>query len=214
MKKSFFFFTAFFCIFILISCDILNSVTDSLSKQFENMKQLNEENLKGHTVTWLIFADDSNVIKSNIYKKAGEYYKKKSMEADFAEQLQIIVISDAIETAIKSKVKQAGFDADCFPLKWNGEIKNKYNPDNKKNFSVFFDKNGTYLFSVDENWKIQNYDGLKNYTVNAAGLSNIYELSNPIKFAAAVKKLGNDPLFIFVYDSLGFNIDSLLRLFL
>lgn len=218
MKQYFLFFTVLFSFFMFISCDVLKSVTDTLGgglgKELENIKQLKEENLKGHTITWLIFADDTDVIKSGVYKKAGEYYAKTSNEANFAEYLQIIVISDAIESVIKSKVKQAGFDADCFPLKWNGEIKNKYNPDNKKNFSVFFDKNGTYLFSVDENWKIQNYDGLKNYIVNAAGLSNISDLANPIKLAAAVKKLEKDPLFVFVSEALGFNIESLLRIFL
>ena len=139
MKKIISILFMIFLVFIFTGCELLDSL---IQENKEIVKQIKDEDLRGYTVTWLIFADDSDALKSAAYKKAAGYYKKTAENEGLKDQFQIIVVSDGIERAIREKVKEAGFDADCFPLKWNGNVKNKYNPNDKKNYSVFFDKKG------------------------------------------------------------------------
>ena len=98
--KTVFFMTIL--VFILTGCELL----DSLAKETEIIKQIKDEDLRGYTVTWLIFADDSDALKSAAYKKAASYYKKTSENAGLKDQFQIIVVSDGIEKAIREKVKE------------------------------------------------------------------------------------------------------------
>ncbi|UTC64642.1 hypothetical protein E4O00_12985 [Treponema sp. OMZ 788] len=196
--------------FIFTGCELL----DSLARESEIIKQIKDEDLQGHTITWLIFADDSDALNSAAYKKASDYYKKVSESAGLKEQFQIIVVSDGIERAIRDKVKEAGFDADCFPLKWNGNIKNKYNPNDKKNYSVFFDKKGRALFSMTQEWKFENFEGLADYALELAGLSRIGELKNPLTFFKTLNKITEDDLFKFVNSALNLNLGNILRYFI
>ena len=206
--KTVFFMTIL--VFIFTGCELL----DSLAKETEIIKQIKDEDLRGYTVTWLIFADDSDALKSAAYKKAASYYKKTSENAGLKDQFQIIVVSDGIEKAIREKVKEAGFDADCFPLKWNGNVKNKYNPNDKKNYSVFFDKKGRALFSMTEDWKFENYGGLADYSLEAAGLNNVNELKNPLTFFNTLNKIQEDDIFKFINNAVNLNLKDILRYFI
>ncbi len=214
-KKSYKFLFIVFCAFMLpvfcTGCKLLSSL---MKEEAPFLKQMSEDDLKGHTVTWLIFADDSDAAKSVAYKQAGKYFKAKSQEAGFAEKLQILVISDGVERAVKEKIKEAGFDADWFPLRANSGVKDKYNPGNKKNYSAFFDKNGRLLGCLTEDWQFENYGGLKDYAVEAAGLGSINELKNPLTLLRAVNNLKNDTVFDFVLSALDFDIAGLLKRFL
>ncbi|QOW60798.1 hypothetical protein [Treponema pedis] len=206
MKKYFSFFGILVSVLSFTQCAFLNSL---VKENRELIKQLKDSDLQGHTVTWLIFADESNALKSAAYKKAARYYQEKSSQAGFNDKLQILVVSEGIEKAIKEKVKEAGFDADCFPLRWNGDIKNKYNPENKKNYSVFFDKKGRRLLCLTEDWFFENYEGLKDYAIEAAGLQNVSDLKNPINLLNAFNKLKNDEILDFVSSALTFTVKDL-----
>lgn len=200
-----------FLVFIFTGCELLDSL---VKESGEIIKQIRDEDLKGYTITWLIFADDSDAVKSAAYKKAAGYYKKTAENAGLKDQFQIIVVSDGIEKAIREKVNEAGFDADCFPLKWNGNVKDKYNPKDKKNYSVFFDKKGRALFSMSEDWKFENFEGLEDYALEAAGLNNINELKKPLTFFTTLNKMKNDDVFKFMNNAVNLNLKDILRDFI